>query len=104
MAMLSDTCLHSGMQPVLVHMSKTKGAYRYNPISVNLSVEVARTIFAMAFLLFTVSLPFENSLLLCTAHVQASCSPLHPAERTVSACPPGKHQHADKAQHYFSIA
>lgn len=54
---------------MLVHMSKTKGAYRYNPISVNLSVEVAKTIFAMAFLLFTVSLPFDNSHLLCTAHV-----------------------------------
>ena len=53
---------------MLVHMSKTKGAYSYNPISVNLSVEAAKTIFAVAFLLFNVS-PLIGSHLSCTAHV-----------------------------------
>ena len=67
-ALLSDPCLHSGMQPVLVHMSKTKGAYSYNPISVNLSVEAAKTVFAMAFLLFHVSALFRSHLSR-TAHV-----------------------------------
>ena len=84
---------------MLVHMSKTKGVYRYNPISVNLSVEVAKTIFALAFLLFNVSLP-SASHLSYTAHVRESCILLHLAERTVAASLPGKHQHAG----YFIIA
>ena len=84
---------------MLVHMSKTKGAYRYNPISVNLSVEVAKTIFAMAFLFFNVS-PLFGSHLSCTAHVQGSCLPHLRAARTVSAYPLGRHQHADQTQHY----
>ena len=84
-ALLSDACLRSGMQPVLVHMSKTNGAYRYNPISVNLSVEVAKTIFAVAFLLVNVSSSFVSRLT-CTAHVQERGIPLHLAARTVTAC------------------
>ena len=88
---------------MLVHMSKTKGAYRYNPISVNLSVEVAKTIVAMTFLLFNVSPPFSSHLS-CTAHVPESCIPPHLAARSVSASPPGKHQHADQTQHYSTTA
>lgn len=46
----------SGLQPVLVHMSKnSKGTYSFDPISVNFLVEVAKALFALAMLLFLVS-------------------------------------------------
>lgn len=46
----------AGLQPVLVHMSKNKsGKYSFNPVSVNLMVELAKTLFALITLLIFVS-------------------------------------------------
>lgn len=40
------------MQPVLVHLSKNKeGKFSFNPVSVNLLVEVTKTVFALLVLI-----------------------------------------------------
>lgn len=45
-------CLFLGMQPVLVHLSKnSKGNYSFNPVAVNLLIELAKTTFAIITLL-----------------------------------------------------
>lgn len=44
------------MQPVLVHLSKNdKGKFSFNPISVNLMVEIFKVVFALIVLLILVS-------------------------------------------------
>ena len=46
----------AGLQPVLVHLSKNKdGKFSFDPISVNLLTELAKTIFALVVLLILVS-------------------------------------------------
>ena len=48
---------HIGLQPVLVHLSKNKqGKFNFNPVSVNLLVELAKTVFALVVLLMLVRL------------------------------------------------
>lgn len=43
------------MQPVLVHLSKNdKGKFSFNPLSVNLMVEVFKVVFALVVLLILV--------------------------------------------------
>jgi hypothetical protein len=45
-----------GLQPVLVHLSKNKsGKFSFNPVSVNLLTELAKTTFAFCVLLALVS-------------------------------------------------
>ena len=47
--------LHAGLQPVLVHMSKNaQGTFSFNPLSINLLVELAKTAFALSILLAVV--------------------------------------------------
>ena len=44
------------MAPVLVHMAKdSSGKFPFNPVSVNLLVELAKTLFALATLVIYVS-------------------------------------------------
>jgi drug/metabolite transporter (DMT)-like permease len=51
-ALVAADCLLLGLQPVLVHLSKgTDGKYAYNPLAVNLLVEIAKTLFALAVLM-----------------------------------------------------
>jgi hypothetical protein len=46
----------AGLQPVLVHLSKNKeGKFSFDPISVNLLTEVAKSLFALSVLLLVVS-------------------------------------------------
>jgi hypothetical protein len=46
----------AGLQPVLVHLSKNdKGKFSFNPLSVNLMVEVFKVVFALVVLLILVS-------------------------------------------------
>lgn len=46
----------SGMQPVLVHLSKNKeGTYSFDPVSVNFMTEILKTVFAVITLLIFVS-------------------------------------------------
>ncbi|KAK9837659.1 hypothetical protein WJX74_002350 [Apatococcus lobatus] len=48
---IGDCCL-IGLQPVLVHMSKNaQGTFSFNPLSINLLVELAKTAFALSVLL-----------------------------------------------------
>ena len=45
----------AGVQPVLVHMSKNaQGTFSFNPLSINLLVELAKTAFALSVLLIMV--------------------------------------------------
>ena len=54
--LLHPRCHISGMQPVLVHLSKNKqGAYSFNPVAVNLMTEITKTTFALITLLVFVS-------------------------------------------------
>jgi len=49
------SCL-TGLQPVLVHMSKNEsGKFSFNPVSVNLMTEVFKVVFALIVLLVLVS-------------------------------------------------
>ena len=44
-----------GVQPVLVHMSKNaQGTFSFNPLSINLLVELAKTAFALSVLMIMV--------------------------------------------------
>ena len=43
-------CFLIGLAPVLVHMSKVDGRFPFHPVSINLLVEVAKTLFAAAVL------------------------------------------------------
>ncbi|GFR48706.1 hypothetical protein Agub_g10662 [Astrephomene gubernaculifera] len=53
-ALVALDCLFLGLQPVLVHLSKnSKGTYSFHPVAVNFMVELAKTLFALAVLLFT---------------------------------------------------
>jgi hypothetical protein len=53
--------LCAGLQPVLVHLSKNdKGKFSFNPISVNLMVEVFKVTFALIVLLILVSKKAEH--------------------------------------------
>lgn len=46
----------TGLQPVLVHMSKNKkGTYSFDPVSVNFMVELTKTVYALITLLIFVS-------------------------------------------------
>ena len=48
--------LPSGMQPVLVHLSKNKeGTYSFDPVSVNFMTEILKTVFAVVTLFIFVS-------------------------------------------------
>ncbi|MEW5305500.1 MAG: hypothetical protein WDW36_008034 [Sanguina aurantia] len=51
-ALVAMDCVLLGLQPVLVHLSKNReGGYSFHPVSINLSVELAKTLFALASLL-----------------------------------------------------
>ncbi|GIL68412.1 hypothetical protein Vafri_21689 [Volvox africanus] len=53
-ALVALDCLFLGLQPVLVHLSKnSKGTYSFHPVAVNFMVELAKTLFALAVLMFT---------------------------------------------------
>lgn len=46
----------AGLQPVLVHLSKNKdGKFTFNPVSINLMVELAKSVFALLVLFVLVS-------------------------------------------------
>jgi len=50
-ALVAADCLLLGLQPVLVHLSKgADGKYAYNPLAVNLLVEIAKVLFALSVL------------------------------------------------------
>ena len=47
---MAGDCFLIGLAPVLVHMSKVDGKFPFHPVSINLLVEVAKTLFATAVL------------------------------------------------------
>ena len=47
---MAGDCFLIGLAPVLVHMSKVDGKFPFHPVSINLLVEVAKTLFASAVL------------------------------------------------------
>lgn len=47
---MAGDCFLIGLAPVLVHMSKVDGKFPFHPVSINLLVEVAKTLFAAAVL------------------------------------------------------
>jgi hypothetical protein len=50
-ALVAADCMLLGLQPVLVHLSKAPdGKYAFNPLAVNLMVEIAKVAFALAVL------------------------------------------------------
>ena len=54
--LVAGDCFLIGLAPVLVHMSKgPDGKFPFHPVSINLLVEVAKTIFATAVLMIYVS-------------------------------------------------
>ena len=50
MWLVAGDCFLIGLAPVLVHMSKVDGKFPFHPVSINLLVEVAKTLFAAAVL------------------------------------------------------
>ena len=48
--LVAGDCFLIGLAPVLVHMSKVDGKFPFHPVSINLLVEVAKTLFASAVL------------------------------------------------------
>eukprot|EP00877_Chromochloris_zofingiensis_P012402 jgi/Chrzof1/7415/Cz02g22130.t1 len=47
-ALVAADCILLGLQPVLVHLSKNKdGKFTFNPVSINLMVELAKSVFAL---------------------------------------------------------
>lgn len=55
--LVAGDCFLIGLAPVLVHMSKgPDGKFPFHPVSINLLVEVAKTIFATVILMIYVSL------------------------------------------------
>jgi hypothetical protein len=69
--------LLSGLQPVLVHLSKNKaGGFSFNPLSVNLLTEVVKVMFALATL---VALVWHAALLphYCSLHMQTGTTHMH---------------------------
>lgn len=54
--LVAGDCFLIGLAPVLVHMSKgPDGKFPFHPVSINLLVEVAKTIFATVVLMLYVS-------------------------------------------------
>ena len=47
---MAGDCFLIGLAPVLVHMSKVDDKFPFHPVSINLLVEVAKTLFATAVL------------------------------------------------------
>ncbi len=55
--LVAGDCFLIGLAPVLVHMSKgPDGKFPFHPVSINLLVEVAKTLFATIILIIYVSL------------------------------------------------
>ena len=68
---MAGDCFLIGLAPVLVHMSKgPDGKFPFHPVSINLLVEVAKTIFATVVLMLYVS---QSCLPLC--YSTAVCDP-----------------------------
>jgi hypothetical protein len=62
----------TGMQPVLVHLSKNKqGTYSFDPVSVNFMTEMAKTTFALITLFIFVSVTSGGSASSHTRHPQS---------------------------------
>ena len=54
--LVAGDCFLIGLAPVLVHMSKgPDGKFPFHPVSINLLVEVAKTVFATIVLMIYVS-------------------------------------------------
>ena len=67
-------CMLAGLQPVLVHMSKNKqGKFSFNPVSVNLMVEVSKTLFALVVLIIYVSNLPSYLVLWVSIHTRSAC-------------------------------
>lgn len=57
--LVAGDCFLIGLAPVLVHMSKgPDGKFPFHPVSINLLVEVAKTVFATIVLMIYVSTVF----------------------------------------------
>lgn len=69
------TVLPTGLQPILVHLSKDKdGHFAFNPLGVNFMTEIVKCIFAIGLLMYLVSFPpgFLISLLSLDQPLQQS--------------------------------
>lgn len=63
--LVAGDCFLIGLAPVLVHMSKgPDGKFPFHPVSINLLVEVAKTVFATVVLMIYVSIRFRCLILL----------------------------------------
>ena len=87
--LVAGDCFLIGLAPVLVHMSKgPDGKFPFHPVSINLLVEVAKTLFATIILIIyvsldtlsdqlcQVSLPNSDLLYLCPSYIVQDAWPL----------------------------
>ena len=90
---MAGDCFLIGLAPVLVHMSKgPDGKFPFHPVSINLLVEVAKTLFATIILIIYVSpfswgptsLPPCTQILLVRIDKPVACS--NSSSRAVVAC------------------
>ena len=67
--LVAGDCFLIGLAPVLVHMSKgPDGKFPFHPVSINLLVEVAKTLFATIILMIYVSSQSWAAKLASTLH------------------------------------